>query len=99
MNPDLQAAIQRLHDTPAMAALVVAGAGVEAVRWLLGVAGAAPTMAEAAVPYGARALVDHLGWGVVQAVNARLAGALAAAAHARARRLRTAERAPAQGVG
>jgi len=99
MNPDLQAAIQRLHDTPAMAALVVAGAGVEAVRWLLGVAGASRTVLEAVVPYGERAMVNYLGWEVMQAVNAGMAESLAAAAYARARRFRVGEGSPTLGVG
>lgn len=99
MNADIQSAIQRLHDTPAMAALVVAGAGVEAVSALLGVAGASRTVLEAVVPYGQRAMVDYLGWEAVQVVNAGMAESLAAAAYARARRFRAGEGGPTLGVG
>lgn len=98
MDADIQAAVERLHDSPAMATLVVAGAGSEALRWLLGVPGASRTVLEAVVPYGSRAMVEYLGWEPGQFVSAGTAQALAAAAYARASRFRAGEGGPTLGV-
>ncbi len=53
--------IQQIHDDPAVAAVVVTGAGTQALAWLFGVAGASRTMLEARVPYAAAAFQDFIG--------------------------------------
>lgn len=84
---DLAPFIQAIHDTPTKVALVVAGAGSQAVTWLLGVAGASRTVLDVSIPYSAQAMIEYLGWVPEQAASDETAVALAAAAYARARRL------------
>ena len=98
MDADIQAAVERLHDSPAMAALVVAGAGSEALHWLLGVPGASRTVLEAVVPYGSRAMVEYLGWEPGRFVSAGTAQVPAAAPYARASRFCAGEGGPTLGV-
>ena len=47
---DFRDLVQKIHDSPPQAVLAVAGAGSEAVAWLLGVAGASRTLLEVVVP-------------------------------------------------
>jgi nicotinamide mononucleotide (NMN) deamidase PncC len=88
MDKNIRQAVEALHASPAMVALVTAGAGSRAIAWLLSVPGASRTVLEAVVPYGSRALIDYLGWQPDQAVSAEAAVGMAAAAHARAVRFR-----------
>lgn len=91
MDDPTRSAIEKLHDSPVMAAFVVAGAGSDAVSDLLGVPGASHTMLEAVIPYGWRAMVEYLGWEPEQYVSEQTAISLAAAAYVRARRFRLGE--------
>lgn len=98
MDADISSVIHRLHDSPVMAALVIAGAGSEALNWLLGVPGATGTVLEAVVPYGWQAMVEYLGWEPEQYVSPETAESLAAAAYARARRFRNSAGGPTLGL-
>ncbi len=86
MDRTIRDAVQALHNHPARLALVIAGAGSQALAWLLGVAGASRTLLEATVPYSLPAMVAYLGWQPEHIVTAQTARSLAAAAYARARR-------------
>ncbi|HLV43633.1 MAG TPA: CinA family protein [Aggregatilineales bacterium] len=98
VDEDAAALIQRLHDSPAMAALAVTGAGSEALAWLLAVPGASRTVLEAVVPYSPGSMVELLGWEPAQAASPETARAMAAAAYARARRFRPGTDVPTLGV-
>ena len=71
-----------------MAVIAVAGAGGQALAWLLGIPGASRTVLEAVVPYGRRAMADLLGSEPEQYVAPETAARMAAAAYTRALRLR-----------
>ena len=53
--------IERIHSTPHQAGIAVAGAGSQAMAWLLGVSGASRTLLETLVPYGRLSMIDFLG--------------------------------------
>jgi hypothetical protein len=71
-----------------MAVVVVAGAGSQAIAWLLGVAGASRTLLEVLVPYGRLSMMDFLGREPEQFVSSETAREMARAAYRRALRLR-----------
>ncbi len=85
---DTQALIQRIHDSPQQAVLAVAGAGSQAVAWLLGVGGASRTLLEVLVPYGAQSMIELLGHEPSQFVSAETARDIASATYKRSMRLR-----------
>lgn len=86
MDAELRALVQRIHDSPTQAAIVVSGAGAQAIAWLLGVPGASRTVLEASVPYARPAMVDYLGHEPAEYASAETAVALADAARERALR-------------
>lgn len=88
MTRDIQTIIQEIHATPTLAVVAVAGAGSQAIAWLLGVPGASRSVLEVVVPYGRRAMVDLLGHEPAQFVSPATARDMARAAHRRAVRLR-----------
>lgn len=98
MDEQVRAQVERLHATPLMAVVAVAGGGFQAVAWLLGVAGASRTVIEAIVPYNEGALHDLLGHTPEKNVSAETARRMAEAAYQRARRHAPADR-PVVGVG
>ena len=81
-------AISRVHASPTMAVVAVAGAGTAAISWLLGVAGASKTVLELGVPYAAAALTEFVGYEPAQFVSEETAAAMARAAYRRAVSLR-----------
>jgi hypothetical protein len=85
---DIQDLVQKIHDTPHKTVVAVAGAGSEAVAWLLGVSGASRTLLEVVVPYGRLSMVDLLGHEPEQFVSAATARDMARAAYHRALELR-----------
>ena len=87
-SSQLDQLITRIHATPPKAVLVVAGAGTQALAWLLGVSGASRTVLEARVPYGRLAMIDFLGREPEQYVSTETARDLARAAYRRGLRLR-----------
>lgn len=66
----------------------MAGAGSQAVAWLLGVAGASRTLLEVVVPYGRLSMIDLVGFEPEQFVSKATALDMAKAAFRRAERLR-----------
>ncbi|MDX1614030.1 MAG: hypothetical protein R3300_06940 [Candidatus Promineifilaceae bacterium] len=61
MKEQISELVATVHDRPGMVVLVTAGAGTQALAWLLGVGGASRTLLEARVPYAASAFDDFLG--------------------------------------
>ena len=80
--------VQQMHNAPAMTALVTAGAGTQAVAWLLSVAGASRTLLEAHVPYSKTAFDQYIGRAPDKYVSAEATRFLAGNALRRARTLR-----------
>ena len=85
---DALALVQKLHASPRMGVFAVAGAGTQAISWLLGVAGASRTVLELTVPYSPNALAEFVGYEPEQAVSPETALDMAQAAYRRALRLR-----------
>ena len=85
---DTQALIQKIHDSPQQTVLAVAGAGSQAVAWLLGVGGASRTLLEVLVPYGSRSMIELVGHEPAQFVSAETARDIASATYRRSLRLR-----------
>lgn len=88
MDEQIESIIKQIHDAPQMVALVIAGAGTQALAWLLGVPGATRTVLEAVVPYSAQASINYLAWEPPHFATAATARSLAAASYARALLLR-----------
>ena len=84
---DVQDIVDRIHNSPRQAVLAVAGAGSQAVAWLLGRPGASRTVLEALVPYGPNSMMDFLGFEPEQAVSQDTARSMAKAAYRRGQRL------------
>lgn len=84
MNSAIQDLVKTIHDTPARIVFVTAGAGTQALAWLLGVPGASRTLMEARVPYGRQAFADFLGQAPRKYVSDEMARLLAGRAFARA---------------
>ena len=80
--------IQKIHDSPQQAVLAVAGAGNQAIAWLLGVAGASRTLLELVVPYGPLSMQELVGYEPSQFVSEKTAQDMARATYQRALRLR-----------
>lgn len=87
MKDEIRQMVQQIHDCPGRAVIVTAGAGTQAVTWILGVAGASRTLLEARVPYDESAFDDFLGQKPDQYVAPETAGLLAGRAVSRASRL------------
>src|SRR5918996_3781246 len=85
---DIRDFIQKIHDTPHKTVVAVAGAGSEAVAWLLGVSGASRPLQEVVVPYSRLSMVALVGHEPEQFVSARTAREMARAAYHRALGLR-----------
>ncbi len=79
--------IRKIHDAPHQGVLAVAGAGSQAVAWLLGVGGASRTLLEVVVPYGRLSMIDLVGFEPEQFVSETTALSMAKAAFHRAERL------------
>ena len=85
------ALVANLHAAPCAGVFAVAGAGTQAIAWLLSVAGASRTVLELGVPYSAPALAELVGYDPDQAVSRQTALDMARAAYRRALRLRDAD--------
>jgi hypothetical protein len=84
MESDVLNLVQAVHDQPSRVMLVTAGAGTQALAWLLGVAGASRTLLEATIPYSESSFITFLGHLPKQYVAAETAGLLAGRALNRA---------------
>jgi hypothetical protein len=87
MKGEIRQLVQQIHDRQGRSVVVTAGAGTQAVAWLLGVAGASRTLLEALVPYDESSFIDFLGQEPEQFVAPETAGLLAGRAVNRARNL------------
>ena len=88
---DELALVADLHAAPTTTVFAVAGAGTQAIAWLLSVAGASRSVLELSVPYSAPALAELVGYDPDQAVSRQTALDMARAAYRRALRLREAD--------
>ena len=84
METDVLHLVQAVHDRPSRVMMVTAGAGTQALAWLLGVAGASRTLLEATIPYSESSFNSFLGHLPKQYVAAETAGLLAGRALNRA---------------
>ena len=85
---EIIALIEKIHATPHKAVVAVAGAGSQALAWLLGVPGASNTLLETLVPYGRLSMIDFLGHEPEQYVSQMTARDMSRAAYRRAMELR-----------
>jgi hypothetical protein len=85
MNADLGLLIQAIHDHPARAMIVTAGAGSQALADLLAVGGASRTLVEALIPYSTPSFDEFLSQQPEQYVAPATARLLAGRAYTRAR--------------
>jgi len=97
MEPELQSLIQAMHDAPQRIVLVIAGAGSQALAWLLQVPGASRTLIEARVLYESRAFAAFLQQTPKQYVAAKTGRMLAGRALTQAQLFRD-EQEPVVGV-
>lgn len=91
MTPEITQLVQTLHDAHGRVVLVTAGAGSQALAWLLGVPGASRTLLEALIPYDWAAFDDFLGQPPAKYVAGSTARLMAGRAFSRARWLHHAE--------
>ena len=91
IDADIRTLVERIHGSSALAVIAVAGAGTQAIAWLLGVPGASRTVLEALVPYSDASLTEFLGYAPDQSVGAKTAQDMARAAYRRAHHLRQGE--------
>ena len=97
IDDEIRRLVERLHGSSTMAVMAVAGAGTQAISWLLGVAGASRTVLSLLVPYSPASMAELLGYAPEQSVAARTARDMARAAYRQALRLREGD-APVVGV-
>ena len=88
MDEDIRRLIEGIHAAPQQGVMVIAGAGSEALAWLLSVPGASRTLLEALSPYGRRSMIEFLGHEPEQYVSPNNARDMAQAAYRKAARLR-----------
>jgi nicotinic acid mononucleotide adenylyltransferase len=87
MDNTIRQLVQNIHDTPGRVMIVSAGAGIQAMTWLLGVAGASRTLLEALILYDESSFDSFLDQKPQQYVAIETAGYLAGRAVKRARHL------------
>ena len=85
MTRDIRELVQTIHDSPGRLVLVTAGAGTQALAWLLSVAGASRTLLEALIPYDWASFNDFLGQEPAQYVAPETARLMAGRALTRGR--------------
>ena len=90
MADGIQHLVERIHASPTLTVIAVAGAGGEALAWLLSVPGASRTVLEAIIPYGQRSMAEFLGQEPAQYVSPEMARQMAESAYRRAICLREA---------
>ena len=89
MDIKVRELIESLHASDQMVSMAIAGAGTQAVGWILGVAGASRTVLDVQVPYASSAVTDYIGFEPEQFVSAETSRVLARAAYFRAVDLRS----------
>ena len=98
MDSETQRVVERLHASPTMAVLAVAGAGAESLTWLLREQGASRTVLEVLVPYSSASLAEFIGGEPKRYVSSQTAADMSRAAYRRAALLREHD-GPVVGVG
>ena len=81
---DVRSLVQRIHDSPELAVVALAGAGTQALAWILGVSGASRTLLEAVVPYAEKSMIDLVGREPDQFVSEGIAREMARRCYERA---------------
>ena len=89
MDTKVRELIESLHASERMVSMVIAGAGTQAIGWILGVAGASRTVLDVQIPYSSSAVVDYVGFEPGQFVSSETSRSLARAAYFRAVGLRS----------
>ena len=89
MDRKVRELVESVHGSERMVSLAIAGAGTQAVGWILGVAGASRTALDVQIPYASSAVVDYIGFEPGQFVSAETSRALARSAYFRAVDLRS----------
>lgn len=87
IDPNIADIVQRIHDSPVKACLVITGAGTSAISSLFSVAGASRTMIDAQIPYARAALDSYVGVEAEQHVSRQEAEIMAKRAYERAGKL------------
>lgn len=85
---DVRTVVQRIHDSPELAVVALAGAGTQALAWILGVSGASRTLLEATVPYAGKSMIELVGREPSQFVSEETAREMARCCYERALELR-----------
>ena len=98
MTTAIHSLVELIHASPTRTVVAVAGAGGQALAWLLNVPGASQTVLEAIVPYGGRSMAEFLRHDPAQYVSTETASDMAASAYRRALKLREAGE-PVVGLG
>ena len=91
MRDDIHGLVEHIHASPKLAVIAVAGAGGQALSWILGVPGASKTVLEAIVPYGRLSMIEFLGHEPEQYVSPDTAREMARSAYRKALDLREAQ--------
>lgn len=97
MTPEIRQIIQNIHDSPCQAVITIAGAGSQALTWILSEPGASRTILEINVPYSTQSLNDYLGEPQNHVVSEEVAIKLANRSLLRAQQI--AENQPIVGIG
>lgn len=84
---NITSVVQKIHDTPTKACLVITGAGTSAISALFAVGGASRTVIDAQVPYSRAALNRYVGVVADQHVSRQEAEIMARRAYEKAIRL------------
>lgn len=87
METEVRQLIQEVHDSPGRVMVATAGAGTQALAWLLGVAGASRTLLEALIPYEETSFNAFLGQAPKKYVSPNTARLMAGRAVIRAQQL------------
>ena len=97
MTHEIRQIIQNIHDSPYQAVITIAGAGSQALTWILTEPGASKTILEINVPYSTKSLNDYLGEPQNKMVSEKVAIKLANRSLLRAQQI--AENQPVIGIG
>ena len=89
MDRKVRELVESVHGSERMVSLAIAGAGTQAVGWILGVAGASRTVLDVQIPYASSAVVDYVGFEPGQFVSVETSRSLARSAYFRAVALRS----------
>ena len=97
MIHEIRQIIQNIHNSPYQAVITIAGAGSQALTWILTEPGASKTILEINVPYSTKSLDDYLGEPQNKVVSEKVAIKLANRSLLRAQQIT--ENQPVVGIG